>query len=132
MLGQAVILAWAISTFYKIFTGRPAPELSIFGNSTSTDISHVFKFGILKGGIFWGWPSSHTTVAFAAASAITWLYQQNKKVLPAAWIAALYIGFGAGISFHWFSDFLSGAIIGTIIGSTVGKSVLLNNSSLKT
>ncbi|MBF8270154.1 MAG: phosphatase PAP2 family protein [Gammaproteobacteria bacterium] len=117
-VAQAVILGSLISSIYKAFTGRIQPD---FMNMT-TDISHNFQFGFLQHGIFWGWPSSHTTIAFAMAFTIIFLYRGNKGVLFGALLYAFYIGLGVSLSIHWFSDFVAGALIGTAIGMTVGKS----------
>lgn len=118
-LGQSVILGAFISSFYKMFTGRAHPDL--INALTNSDITHIFKFGILRGGIFWGWPSSHTAIAFAMAVTLFILYSKNKTIKTLAIIYAFYIGIGVSMTIHWFSDFLAGAIIGTIIGIVVGK-----------
>jgi membrane-associated phospholipid phosphatase len=120
-LGQAAILGLVISSFYKAFTGRIPPP-HFFSHSNLADISHGFQFGFLRGGMFWGWPSSHTAVAFAMAVAIWKSYPENKLVRYAAFTYALYVGIGVSISIHWFSDFVAGAIIGSVIGAVVGKS----------
>ncbi|HZS42710.1 MAG TPA: phosphatase PAP2 family protein [Candidatus Paceibacterota bacterium] len=121
---QAEILGWMLSSFYKIFTGRAHPDLS-----GQTDISHVFHFGFWQGGIFWGWPSSHTAVAFALAGTIFALFPRKRFLKILIGFYALYIGIGVGATIHWFSDFVAGAILGLIIGSAVGRSFhsLLNN-----
>ena len=117
-LTQAVILGSLISSVYKAFTGRVQPD---FSNMT-TDISHHFQFGLFRHGIFWGWPSSHTTIAFSMAFTLIFLYRGNKGVLFGALLYAFYIGIGVSLSIHWFSDFVAGALIGTAIGITVGGS----------
>ncbi len=117
-VGQSVFLGWLISSTYKVFTGRIQPDLL----NTATDISRGFRFGIWEGGIFWGWPSSHTTIAFAMATALILLYPRNKKIIIFSSLYAIYIGFGASIGFHWFSEFIAGVIFGVLIGSVVGKS----------
>ena len=117
-LGQAVILGWFISSFYKVFTGRNQPDL----NNVYVDISHGFRFGVLEGGIFWGWPSTHTTIAFAMIVTLLILYPKKRKIKYVGLLYAFYIGFGASIGFHWFSEFISGIIIGVVIGIVVGKS----------
>lgn len=126
-LGQAAMLGWFISSFIKGFTGRippefrqTAPTLSDF--TTMTDITREFHFGFFREGIFWGWPSSHTTVAFATAVALFTLFPKNTKLKYAALIYAFYVGIGVSVSIHWFSDFVAGAIIGSVIGAVVGKS----------
>jgi len=121
-IGQAALIGSLISSAYKAFTGRVHPPFS-----PGPDISHIFRFGFMRGGMFWGWPSSHTTVAFAMAFAIFTLYPKQKWLGLLAIIYALYIGFGVSMTIHWFSDFLAGAIIGTIIGMVVGKSFLTYN-----
>lgn len=125
-IGQAGFLGWIISSAYKIFTGRIPPQMfhDIADNISTIDLSGGFHFGFLRGGVFWGWPSSHTTVAFSIALALCILYSQNKKIWYAALAYAWYVGLGVSISIHWFSDFMAGAIIGTVIGVVVGKSFL--------
>lgn len=119
-LMQAALLGWMISSLYKSVTGRVQPDLSNI--IATTDQSRNWNFGFWEHGIFWGWPSSHTTVAFAMVVAFVVLLQGKR---PAAkWLAiiyAFYIGIGVSFSIHWFSEFVAGAIIGTVIGVTVGK-----------
>jgi membrane-associated phospholipid phosphatase len=72
--------------------------------------------------MFWGWPSSHTTVAFAMAACLITLYPGNKKLILFASLYAFYIGLGVSVTIHWFSEFVAGAIIGSVIGMVVGRS----------
>lgn len=124
---QAAILGWLISSTYKAFTGRGHMEVFV---KATTDISHIFRFGFFRGGIFWGWPSSHTTVSFALSFALITMYPESKKVKFFALLYALYIGLGVSVSIHWFSDFIAGAIIGSLIGIAVGKSFMKRFSLL--
>lgn len=117
VLAQAAILGSLISSLYKAFTGRIQPDVF-----SSVDTSHGFNFGFLKHGIFWGWPSSHTTIAFAMSVALVYLYPKRAvKIL--ALLYAFYIGFAVSTGIHWFSEFISGAIIGSLIGVVVGKRI---------
>jgi hypothetical protein len=119
-IGQAELIGSLLSSAYKVFTGRVHPGMHDVG----TDISHVFRFGFLRGGMFWGWPSSHTTIAFAMAVTVFTLFPKHRWL---GWLAvayALYIGLGVSMTIHWFSDFVAGAILGTVIGVVVGKSFL--------
>jgi membrane-associated phospholipid phosphatase len=84
------------------------------------DMSHIFQFGFLRGGVFWGWPSSHTTIAFAMALSVFTLFPKQKWLGYVAVTYALYIGIGVSMTIHWFSDFVAGALIGAIIGVVVG------------
>jgi membrane-associated phospholipid phosphatase len=115
---QAALIGLLISPLFKAFTGRPSP-----GHSTGTliDTSREFHFGFLRGGVFYGWPSSHTTVAFAMAAAVWTLYPNSKVTRCVVLLYALYVGVGVSMTIHWFSDFVAGAIIGAVIGMTVGN-----------
>jgi len=108
-----------ISGFYKAFTGRVPPPFRL---QDFVDISRQFEFGILRGGVFWGWPSTHTTVAFAVAVTLAILYRDNWYIKYGALLVALYVGVGVSTNIHWFSEFIAGAIIGSVIGVVVGKS----------
>src|SRR5213079_1034061 len=59
-VGQAEVIGGLIAAAYKAITGRAHPS-----HLVGADLSHTFRFGFLRGGVFWGWPSSHTTIAFA-------------------------------------------------------------------
>jgi membrane-associated phospholipid phosphatase len=120
--GQAALLGWFLASVYKAFTGRYH-----LPHDLSTDTSHIFRFGFLRGGIFWGWPSSHTATAFAMAVTIFTLFPQQKWLRVAVIVYAFYIGIGVSMTIHWFSDFVAGAILGSIIGVTVGKSFSKEN-----
>jgi membrane-associated phospholipid phosphatase len=118
-VAQAAIISLFISSFYKIFTGRIPPP---FRSQSLVDISRQFNFGFLRDGMFWGWPSSHTTVAFAVAVTLFILYRHKPLVAYSALLVALYIGIGVSTNIHWFSEFVAGAIIGSVIGVVVGTS----------
>ena len=117
-LGQAALLGWFVSAIFKAFTGRIQPNMA----DLVTDISHQFQFGFWKHGIFWGWPSSHTTVSFAMAVALVTLFPKNRIVRYAALAYAFYVAIGVSFTIHWFSDAVAGAIIGSVVGIVVGKS----------
>ncbi|HEV2436544.1 MAG TPA: phosphatase PAP2 family protein [Verrucomicrobiae bacterium] len=115
-VAQAELLGALIVVAYKAFTGRGHPA-----HIAGADISHVFHFGFLRGGVFWGWPSSHTTIAFAMALTVFTLYPKQRWLGCLAILYAFYIGIGVSMTIHWFSDFVAGAIIGSVIGAVVGK-----------
>jgi membrane-associated phospholipid phosphatase len=124
---HAALLAYLITSCYKAITGRrPPPFHGFFGalapnGSALMDSSHGFQFGFLKGGIFWGWPSGHTTVAFSMALCLILLYPKNKILFFCALLYAFYIGIGVSVTIHWVSEFVAGSIIGGVIGMTVGR-----------
>lgn len=115
-MGQAVLLGFLISSTYKVFTGRLQPDLI----HTTIDISRQFRFGFFRGGAFWGWPSSHTTIAFAMMVVWGRLRHHGRVAFLPKWYA-LYIGLGVSISIHWFSEFIAGALIGSVIGYQVAN-----------
>lgn len=115
---QAALVGVLISSFYKALTGRPSPRHS-FGRLVDT--SREFHFGLLRGGVFFGWPSSHATVAFAMAAAVWKLYPNSRIVRRISFVYSLYIGIGVSMTIHWFSDFVAGAILGMVIGTVVGN-----------
>ena len=118
-VGQSEVIGGLVAAAYKAFTGRAHPLRGV-----STDLTHVFQFGFLRGGVFWGWPSSHTTIAFAMAVTVFTLFPKQKWLGHFAIAYALYVGIGVSMTIHWFSDFVAGAIIGTVVGVVVGKSFL--------
>ncbi len=119
VVAQAEALGWVVSSLYKAFTGRIQPEL--VPSTMLEDMSRQFNFGFWENGIFWGWPSSHTTVAFAGVAALIYLYPKNKPLALVAGAYALYVGLGVSVSVHWFSEFLAGAIFGTLIGIVTAR-----------
>jgi len=125
-LGQAVLLGYLIASTYKAFTGRIHPpwqwQYVMPSAGELVDTSHGFRFGFLRGGIFWGWPSGHTTVAFASMLCLVTLYPKNKPLVFAALLYAFYVGLSVSVSIHWLSEFVAGAIIGSVVGTVVGRS----------
>jgi membrane-associated phospholipid phosphatase len=115
-VAQAALLGSLVSSAYKAVTGRVHPS-----HGVGTDISHVFRFGFLRGGVFWGWPSSHATIAFAMAATVFTLCPKQRWLGLVAILYACYVGLGVSLTIHWFSDFVAGAIIGSVIGAVVGK-----------
>jgi membrane-associated phospholipid phosphatase len=120
-VGQAEIIGGLVAAAYKAITGRAHPS-----HVVGADLSHTFRFGLLRGGVFWGWPSSHTTIAFAMAATIFTLFPKQRWLGYTAFGYALYVGIGVSMTIHWFSDFIAGAILGTVIGVVVGNRFLLS------
>jgi membrane-associated phospholipid phosphatase len=123
-VGQAELVGALVAAFYKAFTGRIHPP-----RGAGIDLSHVFRFGILRGGVFWGWPSSHTTVAFAMAVTIFTLWPKQRWLGIVAILYALYVGIGVSMTIHWCSDFVAGTIFGTVVGMVVGRSFLASQTA---
>jgi membrane-associated phospholipid phosphatase len=118
---QAEVLGGIIAAGYKAVAGRAHPA-----HGVGTDLTHVFKFGLLRGGVFWGWPSSHTTITFAMAVTVFRLFLKQKWLGYLAITYAFHVGLGVSMTIHWFSDFVAGALIGTAVGLVVGVSFSRN------
>jgi len=118
-VSQAETIGALIAAFYKALTGRAHPS-----HSVGADLTTTFRFGFLRGGVFWGWPSSHTTIAFAMAVTVFTLFPKQRWVGCVAIAYALYVGVGVSMTIHWFSDFVAGALFGTMVGLVVGRSFL--------
>jgi membrane-associated phospholipid phosphatase len=117
-VGQAAILAALVTSGLKAFTGREPPPEKV---ATTVDNSHGFRFGFLRGGVYEGWPSSHTATAFAMAVTLMNLYPQNSTIRYGGLAYASLIGLGVSTNIHWFSDAVAGACIGYAIGEAVGS-----------
>ncbi len=125
-LGQAAILGLTVSSLYKTVTGRRPPDIldsdSDNDPDPNGDFSGDFKYGFMNRGIFDGWPSGHTTTAFAMATTLMELYPDSKSVKACSLIYASLVGLGVSTNIHWFSDAVAGALIGYSIGKSVGRS----------
>ena len=128
-LGQSALLSFSIAALLKTFTGRVPPT----NLTDADDVNGDFRFGFLQGGINNGWPSSHTTIAFAMATTLIELYPDNLAIEIGSITYASMIGLGVSANVHWFSDVVSGALIGYTIGKTVGISYrkLMNHDEKK-
>lgn len=120
----AVFMALLSSMFIKVFTGRISPPLRGDIN-TWIDNSHAFQFGFMREQIIGGFPSSHTTVFFALAFTLYYLFPKNKLLHLLSFLIAFSVSLGVTIGFHWFSEFFAGGILGFVIGKIISDH--LNN-----
>jgi len=143
-MAQAAVVGLFWSALYKAFTGRVGPEFQDF-HFGMQNYSNQFSFGFLIGGVFDGWPSGHTTIAWALGivffkyslelskdtledtNIITWLLQNRNIGI----VYALYVGFGVSTSIHWFSDFIAGSLIGITIGLSVTRNYRIGEKELE-
>jgi membrane-associated phospholipid phosphatase len=120
---QASLIAVVYNSALKAVTGRPGPEWKHYSNMEA--LSETFRFGFLRGGIFWGWPSGHTVASMAVVSALTSYYPNSTWLKIAGYSVVGYTM--AAVSahnrggMHWFSDAVAGALISYTIGSSVGS-----------
>jgi membrane-associated phospholipid phosphatase len=120
---QASLIEFLYNSTLKAITGRPNPDWRHVSNMDS--LSREFRFGFLRGGVFWGWPSGHTATSMAVVSALTSYYPNKTWLKVAGFGIVAYTMFGVSANnrggMHWFSDAVAGAAMSYAIGSTVGK-----------
>lgn len=119
LLAQAAAVGWVLSSTLKVFTGRMQPEF--YTLVSNVDNSHEWLFGFWRHGIFWGWPSSHTTVSVAIACVFAMIYRKNPFLVGLALVYGAYIALGVSVSIHWFSDALAGVIFGYVAARAVSR-----------
>jgi membrane-associated phospholipid phosphatase len=117
----AIILSITLSTIVKAFTGRTSPPHHHNGRElVMIDNSRDFHFGFMQEHVIGGWPSGHATLAFALAVTLALMLPPRWYIRAALFAIALFIGIGVTFGFHWFSEFVAGALLGSAIGMVVG------------
>lgn len=120
---QASVIELMYNSALKAITGRPHPDWRHVSNMDS--LSRTFRFGFLRGGVFWGWPSGHTAATTAVVSALMGYYPHSTWIEVAGFGLIAYTIFGVSATnrggMHWFSDAVAGALMSYAVGSTVGK-----------
>jgi membrane-associated phospholipid phosphatase len=121
-VAQASIISTILTTGIKAFTSRQEPH--IWGNDrrdNAEDFSDDFRFGFFRRVPFDGWPSGHTSAAWAMAATITEFYPDNIPLAIGLYGYAAYIGLGVSTTIHWLSDGFAGALFGYAVGKTVAQ-----------
>ena len=120
---QASLIEILYNSALKGVTGRPNPDWRHVSDMDS--LSRTFRFGFLRGGVFWGWPSGHTAMTMAVVSALTSYYPDKTWLKVAGFGLVGYTMFGVSANnrggMHWLSDAVAGALMSYAVGSTVGK-----------
>ncbi len=118
---QATALALGYQSVLKAFTGRPAPPSGV---QSSNAASEEFRFGFLRGGIHYGWPSGHMMTTTAIFASLVEVYPDSLALqLGGGTVLAGMFGSVAiheGSSMHWLSDMVAGTLMGYAIGRGVG------------
>jgi len=116
---EAVLVGLALTGGIKILAGRARPYLG-------HDDPH--SFGLLRGWKnhdYTSFPSGHTLIAFAAASAVT---EETRRYWPdAVWVVGAAMYGGAALvgwsrmfdDMHWMSDVVVGGAIGIFSGRKI-------------
>ena len=120
---QASMIQLIYNSALKAITGRPNPDWR--HNSDMESLSKTFRFGFMRGGMFWGWPSGHTSTTMAVVSSLINYYPDKTWIKIAGYSLVAYTIFGVSSvnrgGMHWFSDAIAAAFMSYAIGSTVGK-----------
>lgn len=123
----AVLQAGLITVVYisvlKGITGRAHPDASSAADRRA--VSSQFNFGLVRGGIYRGWPSGHVGAAMSVASALSHYYPEKTwlKYLSYGWVAYTMAGVSAFHkgTMHWFSDAVAASLMTYTIGASVGN-----------
>ena len=119
---QSSLFALCYTDALKALTGRVPPEPVIYADNSA---SSNFRFGFLRGGVFWGWPSGHMMVNTAAVTSLLYFYKDKTllNIAGCAYLGYLFLSVAAHHqnSMHWFSEEVAGTMMGFAIGSTVGR-----------
>ena len=89
---QSSLVAFLYNSLLKAVTGRPNPDWQ--HHTDMKELSKTFRFGFMRGGIFWGWPSGHTSSAMAVVSALTTFYSEKTWLKVAGYSVVAYMMFG--------------------------------------
>lgn len=121
-VAQAGIITTALTTGLKMLTGRKLPGvLEHERNYEEENYSGDFAFGFWKRRALRGWPSGHTSAAWAMAAVLTEFYPNNIPLAIGLYTYAFCVGLSASVSMHWLSDIFAGALLGYAVGKTVGQ-----------
>ena len=117
---EAIFVGIAGTTLLKGTFGRARPYLD-----TNDPRNYKLGRGFKEGSPYSSFPSGHTLVGFAAASAVTaethrWWPHSTWYIAPVMYGGATMIGLSRMYNNrHWASDVMMGAAIGTFAGSKV-------------
>ena len=118
---QSTMISIVYATIVKAFTGRPAPDEKWY--SDMRHMSRVFRFGFLRGSVFYGWPGGHAMITTATMASLISYYPDKWWIQIAGALLVAYTIVGVTVhKGHWMSDNIAGMLMGYAIGSTVGRS----------
>jgi membrane-associated phospholipid phosphatase len=120
---QAMGLTFILVTSLKFATGRTWPSagrnpnaVGYYGHPESAHRFHWFSWH--QG---YAWPSGHTAIMVAAATALSTVEYGESWMGYVAYAGATAVATGMWLGdHHWMSDIISGALMGGAIGRSVG------------
>lgn len=118
---QSTLITLTYQSTLKAFTGRPAPPAGTL--DSNADAKH-FRFGVLRGGIHYGWPSGHMMTTTAIYTSLLQIYPDNWWVAIGGGTTVAAVCASVALhesgSMHWTSDMVAGTLMGVAIGRGVG------------
>jgi membrane-associated phospholipid phosphatase len=107
-IAAATVAAWQLDDVLKELIERPRPERLLPDGAIVRDEADGF-----------GFPSGHTTMAFALAAVLHPLLPSRVRWIP--WALAVSVGVArVHVGVHWPMDVVGGAALGIAIGSAAG------------
>lgn len=118
---QSTMISIVYATIVKAFTGRPVPDEKWYRDMRH--MSRVFRYGFLRGSVFYGWPGGHVMITTATMASLMSYYPDKWWIKIVGALAVAYTIIGVTVhKGHWMSDNIAGMLMGYAIGSTVGSS----------
>jgi membrane-associated phospholipid phosphatase len=120
---QAMGISFVLVTSLKVVTGRSWPSGGLDPRSPGyldhPEFARRFHWFSWNQGT--AWPSGHTTIMVAAATALSTTEYGRSWVGYAAYAAAGGVAAGMWLGdHHWMSDVISGGLLGVAVGRSVG------------
>ncbi|HEX8348901.1 MAG TPA: phosphatase PAP2 family protein [Hymenobacter sp.] len=120
---QAYLTSLVVESTLKTLTGRQRPSYIEPGRTDPRPLFHgpFYKGGPSRDrGVNSGFPSGHTTIAFAAATVYAMEYRNIRAIPLIAYGAATLIGLSRiSENRHWITDVVAGAALGIASGRQV-------------
>ena len=120
---QAYITSLVMESTLKFLTGRQRPSYIEPGRTEPRPVFHgpFYRGGPSRDrGVNSGFPSGHTTIAFAAATVYAMEYRNTRAIPIIAYGAATLIGLSRiSENRHWITDVVAGAALGIASGRQV-------------
>jgi membrane-associated phospholipid phosphatase len=129
-LMQSVGVAVGMNTFLKAITGRKPP---LKEHNDKDKLSREFRFGFLRGGIHYGWPSGHLMTNTALVTTLSALYPEKTWIRYASYtyISLLAASIAIHGEAHWLSEIVAGGLMGYAIGKVIGEDFYQMHKSQK-
>jgi membrane-associated phospholipid phosphatase len=118
---QAGLLMLVYQSVLKSVTGRPHPEPVRYDDDSA---SRTFRFGFMRGGVHYGWPSGHLMISTSMFASLLRVYPDSLWLKLSGSALLGYVAYAVvtheSNSMHWVSDMVSGTLMGLAIGNAVG------------